>query len=133
MPLVQIHLREGRPRDYLRKLDDTVHESLVGSWQLQETDRFHIFHQHKADLWMFDSTCWLEDGDRRSDDLVVILITTSPRTIAQKNALFTSLPGLLEERLGLKRADVFVNVTQTNAEDWCLGTANMTLVRLAER
>ncbi len=46
MPIVHIHLREGKSPKYLRDVSSAIHESLVASIKIPADDLFHIIHQH---------------------------------------------------------------------------------------
>jgi phenylpyruvate tautomerase PptA (4-oxalocrotonate tautomerase family) len=129
MPIVHIYLLEGKPQTYLQALGDSVHQALVETWGLPESDRFQIFHEKKAEHFKIDRFSYLEDeGVQRSDDVIVIQITTSPRTIHMKRAFYKRLPELLKEKIGLSPGDVFINVVMVDEEDWSVGVGKMTLI-----
>ena len=129
MPIVHIYLLEGKPQTYLQALGDSIHQAMIETWGLPENDRFQIFHEKKAEHFKIDRTSYLEDeGVQRSEDVVVIQITTSPRTIHMKRAFYKRLPELLKERTGLSPGDVFINVVMVDEEDWSVGVGKMTLI-----
>jgi len=129
MPIVHIYLLEGKPQTYLQALGDSIHQALVETWGLPESDRFQIFHEKKAEHFKIDRFSYLEDeGVQRSDDVIVIQITTSPRTIHMKRAFYKRLPELLKEKIGLSPGDVFINVVMVDEEDWSVGVGKMTLI-----
>lgn len=129
MPLVHIYLQEGKADTYLQTLGDTIHQALMETWQLPENDKLQIIHEKKAEHLRINRQAYLEDeGVQRTADVVVIQITTSPRTIKQKQAFYRRLPELLEEAIGLSPANVFVNILMVDEEDWCLGLGKMTLI-----
>ncbi len=129
MPIVHVYLLEGKPQSYLQTLGDSIHKALMETWGLPENDRFQIFHEKKAAHFKIDRFSYLEgEGVQRSDDVVVIQITTSPRTIQMKRAFYGRLPELLKDSIGLSPANVFINVTMTDEEDWSLGIGKMTLI-----
>jgi len=129
MPIVHIYLLEGKPQTYLQALGDSIHQALVETWGLPESDRFQIFHEKKAEHFKIDRFSYLEgEGVQRSDDVIVIQITTSPRTIQMKRAFYKRLPELLKEKIGLSPGDVFINVVMVDEEDWSVGVGKMTLI-----
>ena len=129
MPIVHIYLREGKPQTYLQALGDSIHQAMIETWGLPENDRFQIFHEKKAEHFKIDRLSYLEDeGVQRSDDVIVIQITTSPRTIHMKRAFYRRLPELLKEKIGLSPGDVFINVVMVDEEDWSVGVGKMTLI-----
>jgi len=125
VPLINISLLEGKPETYLQALGDTIHQALMETWGIPEHDRFHIFHEKKAEHYRIDRVMW---DVKRSDDVIVIQITTSPRTREMKRAFYKRLPELLQERIGVRPEDVFINVVMTDKEDWSLGKGKMQLV-----
>ena len=129
MPIVHIYLLEGKPQSYLQALGASIHQGMVETWGLPEADRFQIFHEKKAEHFKIDRFSYLEDeGVQRSDDVVVIQITTSPRTIHMKRAFYKRLPELLKDSIGLSPANVFINVMMTDEEDWSVGVGKTTLI-----
>jgi 4-oxalocrotonate tautomerase len=129
MPLVHIYLKEGKPDTYLQNLGDAIHQALMETWELPKNDKLQVIHEKKAEHFRIDHNAYLEDeGVQRTDDVVVIQITTSPRTIKQKQAFYRRLPELLKESIGLSPANVFVNILMVDEEDWCLGLGKMTLI-----
>ena len=133
MPIVHIYLLEGKPQTYLQALGDSIHQALMETWGLPEKDRFQIFHEKKAEHFKIDHFAYLEgEGVRRSDDVIMIQITTSPRTIHMKRAFYKRLPELLKDSIGLSPANVFINVMMTDEEDWSLGIGKMTLIEKLE-
>ena len=129
MPIVHIYLLEGKPQTYLQALGDSIHQAMIETWGLPENDRFQIFHEKKAEHFKIDRLSYLEDeGVQRSDDVIVIQITTSPRTIHMKRAFYRRLPELLKEKIGLSPGDVFINVVMVDEEDWSVGVGKMTLI-----
>jgi len=133
MPVVNMYLLEGKPQSYLQALGDSIHQALMETWGLPANDRFQIFHEKKAEHFKIDRFSYLEgEGVQRSDDVVVIQITTSPRTIHMKRAFYMRLPELLKDSIGLSPANVFINVMMTDEEDWSLGIGKMTLIERLE-
>jgi len=129
MPIVHIYLLEGKSQTYLQTLGDSIHQAMIETWGLPENDRFQIFHEKKAAHFKIDRFSYLEDeGVQRSEDVIVIQITTSPRTIHMKRAFYKRLPELLKEKIGLSPGDVFINVVMVDEEDWSVGVGKMTLI-----
>lgn len=128
MPIVHINLLEGRSQTYLKALGDAIHQALMETWGIPESDRFHLFHEKKAEHFKIDRFCYLEGDVQRSDDVVLIQIITSPRTIDMKHAFYRRLPKILQEKISLGPENVFINVVMTDEEDWSVGMGKMTLI-----
>lgn len=129
MPLVHIYLREGKSSSYLQGLGDGIHQAMMESWGIPKNDKFQIIHEKKAEHFSINPQAYLDgEGAQRTDDVVVIQITTSMRSIHQKQAFYRRLTELLGEGINLIPANVFVNILMVDEEDWCLGLGKMTLI-----
>lgn len=59
----------------------------------------------------------------------ISLLEGKPETYLQAlRAFYMRLPELLQERIGLRPEDVFINVVMTDKENWSLGKGKMQLV-----
>ena len=125
MPLVNIHLIEGKGEQYLQGLSKVIHCSLMDAWGIPEDDKFHIIHEHKKNNFLINRNIWNAD---RSDDVIVLHITTSPRTTEMKINFYELLANSLHDKLQLKKDDIFINVTTTEKEDWSFGFGMAQLV-----
>jgi phenylpyruvate tautomerase PptA (4-oxalocrotonate tautomerase family) len=118
MPLVKIHLVEGRDPAEVRALADTVHEVLVETFAAPERDRYQIIHQHaRRGLILLDTGLGIE----RSDGVVVIEITQQGRDEARKKALYRRLAELLSDRGQVRPEDLIVAVSENGRADWSFG------------
>ena len=125
MPLIHVHLAEGKSDDYIQKLCDGIHETLMQTWNIPEKDRFHIISEHKPKRFQIDKEMW---DIERSDDVVVIHITTSPRTTDMKLAFYKALPTCLNEKIGLRTEDIFISILSNSREDWSFGNGQAQLL-----
>ncbi|WFF42076.1 tautomerase family protein [Salinicola endophyticus] len=123
MPLVRISLRRGKGTTHLQALRDGVYAALRDTFEVPESDRFILVHQHDDDA--FDcSSDYL--GITRSQDLVIIQITCSnTRTSDQKQALYQQLTRNLSASPGLRPEDVFINLLETDPHNWSFGNGGM--------
>ncbi len=118
MPLIQIHLMEGKSPKYIKTLTDGIHQALISAWKIPKTDRFHMVTEHKKGHFHFDKTIW---GVKRSDDLIAIYITSIPRSQAMKKQLYQEFVKVLGKKLKVRKEDVFVTVVTVKKEDWSFG------------
>lgn len=116
MPLIHIHLREGKPQKYIQALSDGIHKALLTAWKIPKTDRFQMVSEHK--FFHFNKEIW---GVKRSDDLILIYITSIKRTQAQKKALYKELVKVLGKNPKVRKEDVFVSIVTVKKEDWSFG------------
>lgn len=129
MPLVHIHLRKGKTSKYIKDLRDGIHQALQNAWKIPPNDRFQMVSEYKKDHFYFDKTIW---GVKRSDNLIAIYITSSPRTEAMKKKLYRELVKVLGESPKVRKEDIFVTIVTVGREDWSFGNgiAQLTLPSL---
>lgn len=118
MPLVHIHLRKGKPPKYIKDLKDGIHQALQKAWKIPPNDRFQLVSEYKKDHFHFDNTIW---GVKRSNNLIAIYITSSPRTTAMKKKLYRELVKVLGESPKIRKEDIFVTIVNVGREDWSFG------------
>ena len=118
MPLVKIHLVEGRDAAAVRALADTVHEVIVETLAAPERDRYQVIHEHpRAGLLLLDTGLGIE----RSDGVLLIEITQQGRDEAQKRALYRRLARALSDRSQARPEDLIVAVSENTPADWSFG------------
>lgn len=119
MPLVRIALRQGTTAEFRRSLADSVHRAMVETIGILEQDRFQIITEHDPASLIYDPSYL---GIARSDKVILIQITLSAgRTVEVRKALFARIAGRLRESPGVRPEDVFVNLVETQKENWSFG------------
>lgn len=118
MPLIRFDLIEGRDEKSLKKLLDVVHEIVVEAFEVPVGDRYQIVNQHARNEMVIEDTGL---GFERSDDVVVISITSTHRTAKQKKLFYQLLAERLEMECGIKSNDIMVSITSNGAADWSFG------------
>ena len=126
MPLVHIYLQEGRPQSELQEIGDTIHRALMETWDIPQDDRFHLFHEKSGHHFDMNRKMW---GVERSDALIVLHITTSPRSKEMKLNFYKALPKILKEKLGIRPEDVFISINSNSKEDWSFGNGEAHLLK----
>lgn len=125
MPLIQISMLEGKSSAYIEALTDGIHEALQTAWKIPYNDRFQIVTEHKKSHFIIDKTIW--DGNR-SDDVVVIYITSIPRSSELKEALYQELVKVLGKNPKIRKEDIFVSIVNNTLVDWSFGKGVAQLV-----
>ena len=125
MPLVHVYLKEGKSDQDIQKIGDGIHKAFMEAWGIPKHDRFHIFHEKKLKHLMIDKEMW---DVKRSDDVIVIHIFTSPRTKEMKLNFYKCLHLKLKEIAGIRGEDIFVRITNNNYEDWSFGEGKAHLI-----
>jgi phenylpyruvate tautomerase PptA (4-oxalocrotonate tautomerase family) len=117
---------KGKSPEYLRVLSDNLHRALVEMFDVPEEDRFQVFHQLASDEFVFDRDYLCGP---RSDDYVLIAITAGrQRNTQTKQAFYRRLADLLEKAPGIRRQDVMVVISTTEADGWSFGDGVATMV-----
>ncbi len=118
MPLIQIHLVKGKSQKYIKAVTDGIHQALCTAWKIPKNDRFQMVSEYKKSHFHFDKTIW---GIKRSDDVIVIYITSIKRSQEMKKKLYAEFVKVLGENPGIRKEDIFVSVVQVEREDWSFG------------
>lgn len=118
MPLIQIHLMQGKTPEYIKAVMDGIHEALVASWKIPINNRFQMVTEYKKEYFHFDKTMW---GVNRSDDLIAIYITALARSTELKKSLFQELVKVLGKNPKVRKEDIFVTINTVEKEDWSFG------------
>lgn len=118
MPLIHIHMMEGKTPKYIKAVRDGIHTALMNAWGIPPNDRFQLVSEYKKANFHFDKTIW---GVKRSDDLIAIYITSISRSVAKKKKLYAELVKILGENPKVRKEDVFVTIVTVGKEDWSFG------------
>ena len=119
MPLVRIDMLKKTDPTFAQRVGKTVYESMRTAINVPEHDNFQILTEHDERHFIHDPNYL---GIEYSSDLVIIQITLNEgRTQDQKKLLFESIAERLHEHLGLRIADVFVNLVEVRKENWSFG------------
>jgi|SRR5215813_9664802 len=118
MPLLRIDVIEGRSEAELNELLDAIHCATLAAFKVPERDRYQIVHEHSAaDMRIEDTGLDIP----RTDRIVIVHVTTRPRTRLEKQSFYELLCQELVERCGMKASDIVVSITQNADEDWSFG------------
>jgi phenylpyruvate tautomerase PptA (4-oxalocrotonate tautomerase family) len=118
MPLLRIDVIEGRSEAELRELLDAIHRAMLVAFKVPERDRYQIVHQHPAAEMKIEDTGL---GIPRTERIVMVQVTTRPRTRFEKQNFYELLCQELLQRCGVKASDVVVSIMQNADEDWSFG------------
>ena len=124
MPLVHIHLRAGKPPEYIRDVAAAIHDALVATANVPPDDRFQIIHQYPQEGIVAHPSY---GGVSRSADFLIIEITLNTgRTVEIKKALYADIASRLAKAVDVRPDDVLVNLTEVTKENWSFGGGKMT-------
>lgn len=118
MPLIRFDMLEGRSETELATILDTAHQAVLDAFHVPPRDRYQIVHEHKKSRVRIEDTSL---GITRTDDVMIISITTRPRTVDEKTAFFRILTEALEQKCSIAPSDVMVNYVENTDADWSFG------------
>ncbi|MBU9477662.1 tautomerase family protein [Burkholderia multivorans] len=118
MPLVRIDVIQGRSKEQTSRLLDALHEAMLEAFNVPAGDRYQILTEHPAALMVVQDTGL---NIPRTQDVVVIQVTTRPRTTAEKEAFYRLAVKALDEQCGISPSDVVISCVTNTDEDWSFG------------
>ena len=118
MPLLRFDLIEGRSEKQINMILDVTHEVLVKSFNVPERDRYQIVREHAPSRMIVEDTGL---GIVRTPSMLVLQVTTRPRSRVMKQAFYRSLVEKLETACGIAPSDVLVTFVTNTDEDWSFG------------
>jgi phenylpyruvate tautomerase PptA (4-oxalocrotonate tautomerase family) len=118
VPLLRFDIPEGRTAAEIRALLDSAHSAVVDAFDVPERDRYQVVHTHpEAHMVVQDTGLGIE----RSDDVVLIQVTSRPRSTEQKQAFYRLVVANLERDCGIAPSDVMVSIIENADADWSFG------------
>jgi phenylpyruvate tautomerase PptA (4-oxalocrotonate tautomerase family) len=122
MPFLRFDLIEGRSESEIRKILDVTHEVVLETLKVPKHDRYQVVHEHKRSRMVMEDTGL---GFSRSDEMIMLQLTSRPRNREMKQAFYRLLVERLSSSCGIPREDVVVNFVTNADEDWsfCAGRA----------
>ncbi|MES2069053.1 MAG: tautomerase family protein [Pseudomonadota bacterium] len=120
MPLVRIHVPQGKSAEYRSAISDVVYDTTIAVLNVPEYNRFHVISEHSTTDLVIDPSYY---GIHRSEDAIIIQITLNEgrATLELKKVYYKALVDGLHERLGLRREDVLINLVEVKKENWSMG------------
>jgi phenylpyruvate tautomerase PptA (4-oxalocrotonate tautomerase family) len=119
MPLVHIHLMQGKPADFRGRLGEIVYQTMVDTINVPAKDNFQIITEHDENSLIYDPEYL---NIQRTEGIVVIQITLNEgRTTERKKEFYTRLAERLHKELDIRMEDVFISLVEVKKENWSFG------------
>ncbi len=118
MPLLICDVIEGRSEVELKTLLDAAHRAVLTAFKVPVRDRYQIVHENKGCHMIIEDTGL---GLRRTANLVVLRVITSPRDDSRKQLFMRELCHELKENCGIESSDVMVSFINNTPADWSFG------------
>lgn len=118
MPLIKFDLLEGKSNEEIQSILDSVHKSMLEAFDVPERDRYQIVYQHKPEEMIIQDTGL---GFERSNDVIVISVTSNKRTQDKKLKFYELVVKNLKKDCGIDGKDIMFNITENSDVDWSFG------------
>jgi phenylpyruvate tautomerase PptA (4-oxalocrotonate tautomerase family) len=118
MPLIRFDLIEGRTEKEIADLLDAAHEAMLAAFRVPLRDRYQIVQEHAASHMRVEDTGL---GIERTDKVVMVQVTSRPRTTAEKQSFYRLLCEALSKKCGIAPSDVMVSIVENTDADWSFG------------
>jgi phenylpyruvate tautomerase PptA (4-oxalocrotonate tautomerase family) len=119
MPLVRIDLAEGTTPDYRSAVADEVYNAMTSAMNVPVNDRFMVVSEHKSHDFIADPNYL---GIQRTPQCIFIQVTLNEgRNVETKRAFYQAVADGLNQRVGLRREDVFISLVEVVKENWSFG------------
>jgi phenylpyruvate tautomerase PptA (4-oxalocrotonate tautomerase family) len=118
MPLIRFDLIKGRSEKEIADLLDAAHEAMLQAFRVPARDRYQIVVEHDKSRVRIEDTGL---GIERTDKVVIVQVTSRPRTTAEKQAFYRLLCEALQTRCGIAPSDVMVSIVENTDADWSFG------------
>ena len=110
MPLVNVSLLKGRPKEEKRALLDAIHAALIGTFKIPENDRHQRIFEFEPEDFV------LPEG--KTSNYTLIEVSVFPgRSLDAKRKLYRTIMQLLGE-LGIQRNDILIVLNEPPLDNW---------------
>lgn len=134
MPFINVYYQENQLNNKeLKKVSNRIHQSLIQHFHIPEDDYFQLFLPYPPQHFFYDSQYLLENGEKRTDNMIYISITCGQgRTVEQKKKLYHSIAEGLYTDLDLSTNNIFITLNETPLENWSFGQGLAQMVNQKE-
>ena len=118
MPLIRFDMLKGRSEKEIKKILDVSHKVAVDVFHIPQGDRYQIVNQHHAYEMIMEDTGL---GFERSENRLLITVTTRQRTTEQKKDFYDKLVLALKQECEIEPEDIMFSMIINDDEDWSFG------------
>jgi phenylpyruvate tautomerase PptA (4-oxalocrotonate tautomerase family) len=111
MPLVKIEIIEGKTRDYKRAILDGVHQALMNSLGIPDSDRFQRLYELPFNNFEYPP-------DRTPNVIIIEITMFKGRTLRAKRELYQSIVDNLKKNPGIDGNDIMIILLEPPLENW---------------
>lgn len=119
MPLMRIDLvKDRRTPEEIQKVMQIAYDLTRDAFGVPEDDRFQVVTQHEPyEMCLKDAGLGIE----RTDDVVLIEILSTPRSMGQKKAYVQKAVKVFKDEINLRPEDLMITFATNHAEDFSFG------------
>ncbi|MGD0038017.1 MAG: tautomerase family protein [Bacteroidota bacterium] len=111
MPIVRIEIYNGFDAGYRKKILDGVHQALVDSFKIPDSDRNQLIYEFDDDS--------LERSANKSRSFTIIEITAfKGRSREAKRILYRKIVENLKTSPGIEPNDIFITINEPELVNW---------------
>ena len=119
MPLVNIHLMQGKSAAFRRTLGQIVYQTMTETINVPPKDNFQLMTEHDQAGLVYDPEYL---NIPRTDGIVIIQITLNEgRTTELKKQFYKRLAERFHAELDIRMEDVFISLVEVKKKNWSFG------------
>lgn len=124
MPLVRINLSSSYSTEERQTIGDTVYSAMVDIAKAPAGDKFLIFTRHADGELIHPDSAFM--GMEYTSKIVFIQVFwVAGRSIDVKKAFYRNVTDTLNDKIGVRKEDVWINLLDCAREDWSFGNGDM--------
>ena len=110
MPFVTVNILEGKSKEYIKKISDSINEAVIETMDFPDDDRYQVINQLSDDSLQYQG--------REEDRVMMHLVMRSGKTKKKKQAFYKKVVEYLNHRLQIKPENVFITITENHDIDF---------------
>jgi len=119
MPLVRIDLPASTTPLDREAIVEVIYDALVNVAGAPAHDKFMIVTEHEPTSLVMDRVYIVERTKRA---LIIQITLNTGRSVEVKKGLYRAIADGLNEAIGLRTEDVFINLVEVPKENWSFGS-----------
>jgi 4-oxalocrotonate tautomerase len=124
MPLARIDISQSAPPERIRVVSEAIYNAMVEIAGVPLHDKFQVVTRHAADEIIYPTEGYL--GLTYTNDIIIIQVTwVAGRSTDVKKRFYRRIADEIHERAGVRKEDVWINLVDSNREDWSFGNGEM--------
>lgn len=110
MPLVNISILKGKPKEYVIAVADSINSAVIETMDFPDDDRYQIIHELENHCLQFQT--------RTEDRVMMHLTMRAGRSNKAKQAFYKKVVENLAKSPGIKPENVLISIVENHDIDW---------------